>query len=640
MGNVQGLPEEYQRDEHLPSPHEYEYLQDLVPFAVEVRALLACVDTAPLLGRPFDESFYTRCLERYLNQWLPLVDAATHQPSDTQVLAPPLDCAWIWYVHMLDPVAYKKYCKMKFGRVLRRPRPLRTKCNVLMPTVKAYLATEVLWRHEYPNEPFEVVGTLPHVMDRTTVQRPVYLCLEWQPRMPFKSAAVGKKKDDILGACQRQLENFVYQVQLEHYGDSRFLGAALQRYYAFLKLKQENPKSFLAPTYDMDLIWHTHMAFPTRYAQDIKHLLGRTLPHDDSVIDRSAGSKLDKAFRLTKRLWEAKYPKSNYAKRGCMWRGNAPGLLSFDIKADLKGTLKDANKKTQEGYRFEEPYRFVAETGAAFYGSIDTVTGEIQLRDRNHRIVCASRRPRPGELPHSEECSIVIYDGADWALIKSKWTGTVVGIPGVRHDSEKRTNGIRGVQGKPGKLKATWSPLSGAVHLPKHSDRVKVVLLGPAVASCPKSKLRLMSGNRCVLELDLASGSVTLQGLEPMSIPPMLVTAMELSRLHHLCRALKFASCFDKLTAEEKIRSKALMKWIRTDLTDLPGFVLVSAAELAMIHHGPGGCGSDGCGGCGGCGACGGCGGCGAGDGGGCGSGACGGGGGGGACGGGGGGGC
>lgn len=45
---------------------------------------------------------------RYESFWLPLV-AATRS-DDLQKLTPPLDVAWVWFVHRLDPMAYRVDC--------------------------------------------------------------------------------------------------------------------------------------------------------------------------------------------------------------------------------------------------------------------------------------------------------------------------------------------------------------------------------------------------------------------------------------------------------------------------------------------------------------------------------------------------
>ena len=57
----------------------------------------------------------------------------------------------------------------------------------------------------------------------------------------------------------------------------------------YLHLKSKHPDTFLVPCYDFDLVWHAHQLDPETYAADTKAILGKLMPHDDSVNDRSEG---------------------------------------------------------------------------------------------------------------------------------------------------------------------------------------------------------------------------------------------------------------------------------------------------------------------------------------------------------------
>ena len=52
--------------------------------------------------------------------------------------------------------------------------------------------------------------------------------------------------------------------------------------------------------YDIDLMWHAHMASSGAYARDTRALLGRVYRHDDALV----GPSLEDYFRPTKALWE------------------------------------------------------------------------------------------------------------------------------------------------------------------------------------------------------------------------------------------------------------------------------------------------------------------------------------------------
>ena len=48
-----------------------------------------------------------------------------------------------------------------------------------------------------------------------------------------------------------------------------------------LVLMKENHSAFIVPAYDMDLFWHTHMAFPAAYREDTMRICGFVPYHDD-----------------------------------------------------------------------------------------------------------------------------------------------------------------------------------------------------------------------------------------------------------------------------------------------------------------------------------------------------------------------
>lgn len=103
----------------------------------------------------------------------------------------------------------------------------------------------------------------------------------------------------------------------------------------WLMLKQKHIKEFLVPCYDMDLIWHTHQVHPHQYCQDTNQIFGMILPHDDSVNDRSDGSKLNNSYASTVEMWRNEYV-TEFSKPGAMFRGNPPsGKLGKIQKSDL-----------------------------------------------------------------------------------------------------------------------------------------------------------------------------------------------------------------------------------------------------------------------------------------------------------------
>ena len=110
-----------------------------------------------------------------------------------------------------------------------------------------------------------------------------------------------------------------------------FLEGAVARYKGFLHLIKKNRersiKRFCVPTYDIDLIWHTHQLHPVSYCKDLSKALGKILEHDDMDSDRTKGNKLDVGFSGTTKQWEETFG-TRYWKAGAMYRGSAPSPLT------------------------------------------------------------------------------------------------------------------------------------------------------------------------------------------------------------------------------------------------------------------------------------------------------------------------
>ena len=111
-----------------------------------------------------------------------------------------------------------------------------------------------------------------------------------------------------------------------------FIEEAVARYKGFLHLikrnKETGVKRFCVPTYDVDLIWHSHQLNPVSYCKDLNQILGKVLEHDDTDSDRTKGQKLDVGFSGTTKQWEDAFG-TRYWKAGAMYRGNAPTPITI-----------------------------------------------------------------------------------------------------------------------------------------------------------------------------------------------------------------------------------------------------------------------------------------------------------------------
>ncbi len=83
---------------------------------------------------------------------------------------------------------------------------------------------------------------------------------------------------------------------------------ALRDYRRFLLIAARNPGAFIAPTRDIDQVWHLHMLHPRAYATDCDRLMGRLLDHNGGFgADPEELPVLRNSFDETARLWQAEF---------------------------------------------------------------------------------------------------------------------------------------------------------------------------------------------------------------------------------------------------------------------------------------------------------------------------------------------
>ena len=251
------------------------------------------------LSRPSSES-----LRRYETLWLPLVAASTD--SSTGPLIPPLDIAWVWHCHRLAPDAYERVCLARFDRLLDQADAAfqaQTEHGGTPPDGSE--STRRLWADMYPEEPF----FLPDgPTDSTTTHEGII------------------EGFDVAGSAERQA-TFLWQVSGPRFSDESFLRDGVINYGRFLTLMRLHPGAFLVPTYQLDLIWHTHILASTKaYQADCTAITGfkHAPDHDDSVNDRSSPeTKLNVSTTSTRKLWLEAFGMP-FGVEGGMYRGEPP----------------------------------------------------------------------------------------------------------------------------------------------------------------------------------------------------------------------------------------------------------------------------------------------------------------------------
>ncbi|KAL9241671.1 hypothetical protein vseg_015754 [Gypsophila vaccaria] len=290
---------------------------DLVVAAKKVLKFLALVDQNRHL---YDDNVLHRAVYRYNAFWLPLLAKHMENPvCGEEPLVVPLDCEWIWHCHRLNPLRYKSDCEKIFGKILSN----RNTMSTAEATSKS--ATEEIWNKMYHGEPYELD------MNR-----------------PFSGFELKNQKFtgyDLVAAVKRQI-SFTYQISRPYVTDDLYLQEAVARYKGFLHMVRTNDKRavkcFCVPTYDVDLMWHTHQLHPDAYCKDLTAMVGRVLHHNDTVSDRSPGKPLYTGFAQITQLWDEVFGKS-YWKAGTLHRGNSPSPVTHvPVKFDNRVVDKEA----------------------------------------------------------------------------------------------------------------------------------------------------------------------------------------------------------------------------------------------------------------------------------------------------------
>ena len=272
----------------------------------------------------------TESVRRYHSLWLPLVQKFPNEP-----LIPPADVAWLWHCHRLAPFRYTKYCKQTFGSVLEANPPFSAQFvdnNAVYNTCSSnrgdtanriIARTVTLWTKHYPTESF-------HVVDITINQKK-----QKKTKSTKTTPSLLLDGYDVIAAAERQ-STFLWQISAPTYSQDSFLHDGVVNYYKFLCLKrtdnhvlspqqQQDKDLVIVPTYQIDLLWHTHILASTKsYYEDCITIIGTPLYHDDSTDDdRSEGGFLDTAFRATQAAWYKCY-QEEYHVVGGMYRGEPP----------------------------------------------------------------------------------------------------------------------------------------------------------------------------------------------------------------------------------------------------------------------------------------------------------------------------
>lgn len=120
--------------------------------------------------------------------------------------------------------------------------------------------------------------------------------------------SIGSFDFDLISAVNRQLK-FAAKMTCLAWRHSPFLHAtltsAITRYQRFFLMMKEH--SQLAPTLDIDLVWHTHQLMPSAYWEYSHEVVGRFVNHNDMISKDTAGLSLRNAVVVYEESFKESY---------------------------------------------------------------------------------------------------------------------------------------------------------------------------------------------------------------------------------------------------------------------------------------------------------------------------------------------
>jgi hypothetical protein len=184
----------------------------------------------------------------------------------------PWQVEWIWHVHRLHPLDYYNDCKkqLRDGKIVDKLVYNSIKNNGKKPNSKVAFISKNSG-------------------------------LSFVPSINLAKAVVRQR--DFLDKFRK---HDLY-LRIFNQKDRSHFEHLVQNYVSFIKLARKN--EMIVPTFDIDLIWHTHMRCPLHYRRVSKSLCGFILDHDDSIEQNI----LSNNYRKTADQWKKTY-NTDYGK--------------------------------------------------------------------------------------------------------------------------------------------------------------------------------------------------------------------------------------------------------------------------------------------------------------------------------------
>ncbi|CAF3110031.1 unnamed protein product [Rotaria sp. Silwood2] len=208
-------------------------------------------------------------LDYFVNDYCNRMARQEMQTRDQQMKLP-WQTEWIWHVHRLHPLNYQADCTKQ----------------LLNEQIVDKKVRQLLHKHK-SNQDSKL--SFPSITNR----------FFFVPTIDLRKAVIRQR--DFLEKFQK---HYLYSLDLKKFLRSQFENL-VQNYISFMKLAQKN--EMIVPTFDIDVIWHTHMRYPSQYQTVSIALCGFIVDHNDDI----ESNNLNNAYEKTAERWEKTY-KSKY----------------------------------------------------------------------------------------------------------------------------------------------------------------------------------------------------------------------------------------------------------------------------------------------------------------------------------------
>ncbi|KAI0566995.1 Glycine-rich domain containing protein [Gracilaria domingensis] len=234
-------------------------------------------------------------------------------------VVPPLDIAWVWHCHRLNPHAYAedlaRFARDEDANTIAYMR--QQACSTAIDTAFKFSdgedsqsrPTRRLWEIIYPYEAYMPKYLLNHTYAEEEHRKRQHITSYTNEinRSTFRSVL----QHDLARAALIQ-KSFVYQIvdnddpeKCEYYETNGYLMRAFQRYLMFIVL-HKSANELLVPMKDINVIWHMHISCTMEYENDCNALIGYVVKHDSIAVEDTRRKEVEEMEEETLANGEAR----------------------------------------------------------------------------------------------------------------------------------------------------------------------------------------------------------------------------------------------------------------------------------------------------------------------------------------------